>query len=427
MTLRFEGEGFVDAWVEARPDAATPTFTQFFELATREGTISVPATGPGLIAVGCTVNRTTWTDIEEHFHDVTMPATLRSRESALLAPADSTCFFSSVGPNATGAAKPEISAPGGIVVAAMSSDTVPGTAESIFDAPSGACPDGNACLVVDPQHAILSGSSMSAPQVTGAVALLFERDATLTQSDVLLLLQQGARRPTGNVAADYQLGVGALAVGGAMSALEARGAAIVREPAAAQSWMSLSAGTARPDLAWPVQGTVAIRAADGSLADGFDPSRLSLDVSSEGTVTRPLTRVAPGLFRFEVRALPGTGSRAMGVDVRLDGTPLGEPGSRLSGHRSIPIGADRWIALGSTRAYGGCSTSPSPATLPPLFLLPLLALPRLLRPRRPLRAPHRNRQHISMRLIRGDVGIKRIIEPQIPRVDADDRHACEPR
>jgi subtilisin family serine protease len=373
MTLRFEGEGFVDAWVETRPDGSTGPFNEFFELATREGTINVPATAPDLIAVGCTVNRTAWTDADARFHDVTMPATLNSHDSALLAPADSTCFFSSVGPTATGAAKPEISAPGGIVVAAMSSDSVPGLG-SIFDAPSGACPDGNACLVVDPTHAILSGSSMSAPQVAGAVALLFERDATLTQADVLVLLQAGARRPTGNVGSDYQLGAGALAVDGAIAALESRNAPIAREPDAARSWMTLSAGTARPD-GRAVQGTVEVRAADGAIADGFDVARLTLDVGPEGTIARPLTRVAPGLFRFDVRALPGTGSRTMDIDVRLDGVPLGERASRLSGHRSLPIGADRWIALGSPRAYGGCSfSSGRPTRTFPSRLLLLLAL-----------------------------------------------------
>jgi MYXO-CTERM domain-containing protein len=369
--------------VEGRPDGATSLFSEFFELATREGTINVPGTGPDLITVGCTVNRTAWTDLDAHPHDVTMPATLRSRDDALLSPADSTCFFSSVGPMATGAIKPEISAPGGIVVAAMSADAVPSLGSaSIFDAPSGACPDGNACLVVDPGHAILSGSSMSAPQVTGAAALLFERDPTLTQADVLLLLEGGARRPTGNIGSDYQLGTGALSVAGAVSALEARSGASTREPDASQSWMSLSTGSARPDLGWPVQGTVAVRAADGSIADGFDERRLTLDVGSEGTITRPLAPAGPGLFRFEVRALPDTGGRALDLDVRLDGTALGDPASRLSGHRSVPIGADRWIALGSPRAYGGCSLSPAPTTPLAPWLIAALGIGTLARTRR---------------------------------------------
>ena len=351
--LHFEGEGFVDAWVEARPASASVPFTEYFELATREGTINVPATAPGVIAVGCTVNRTRWTDSEMHDHDTT-----GSAHYGLLSPADSTCYFSAAGPTATGAAKPEISAPGAIVIAAMSADAAPkpGSA-SLFDAPSGACPDGNDCLVVDSQHAVLSGSSMSSPQVAGAVALLFEREPTLTQPEILLLLEQGARRPRGRVGTDYQLGVGALAVDGTMAAFDARAAAITREPDPSQSWLSLSSGYTRPDLGWSVAGTVELRAADGSIADGFDSQRLSLDVSSEGTVTRPLARVAAGVYRFELRAQPGTGTRTMEINVRFDGIPIGDGDSHLSGHRSLPIGADRWIAFGSARAYGGCSSS----------------------------------------------------------------------
>ncbi len=351
MALRFEGEGFVDAWVESNPDGASGDFAEFFEVATREGTINVPATSPALITVGCTVNRTQWTDGDLHDHDAT-----RSEYFGRLLPADGICYFSSAGPTAAGVAKPEISAPGATIIGAMSSDAVPGRGhESVFDAPEGACPDGNHCLVVDAKHAVLSGSSMSSPQVAGAIALLFERDAALTQPDVLLLLQEGARRPHATIDVDYQLGAGALAVDGAISALEARSSAIVREPDAAQSWMSLSGGYARPDLGYAIAGTVEVRAADGTIADGFDLARLSLDVSGEGAVTGPLARVAPGLFRFEVRARPDTGSSSIGVDVRLDGASIGERDSGLSGHRSIPIGADRWIARGSPRAYGGCS------------------------------------------------------------------------
>ena len=303
------------------------------------------------------MNRTQWTDSDLHDHDTT-----GSAHYGLLSPADSTCYFSSAGPTATGAPKPEISAPGALVIAAMSADAAPGQGSaSLFDAPSGACPDANDCLVVDSGHAVLSGSSMSSPQVAGAVALLFEREPMLTQPEILLLLEQSARRPRGSIGTDYQLGVGALSVDGAMAAFDARSAAITREPDPSQSWLSLSSGYTRPDLGWSISGTVELRSADGSIADGFDSQRLSLDVSSEGTVTRPLARVAAGIYRFELRAQPDTGARTMEIDVRLDGTPIGERASRLSGHRSLPIGADRWIALGSARAYGGCSLSPAGA------------------------------------------------------------------
>ena len=104
VTLRFEGQGFVDAWVQTALDASAAE--AYFEVATREGTINVPATSPDLIAVGCTVNRTNWIDSTGATLDV---ASVHGY--SFLSPVDSTCYFSSAGPTATGVMKPEISAP----------------------------------------------------------------------------------------------------------------------------------------------------------------------------------------------------------------------------------------------------------------------------------------------------------------------------
>src|SRR5260221_2113193 len=149
-----------------------------------------------------------------------------------------------------------------------------------------------------------------------------------------------------------------------MAAYDARSAAIARDPDAARSWMSLSDGYAHPDARWSVGGTVQLRASDGRIADGFDPQKLTLQVSG-GDVTEPLSRIDAGLWRFAVTGSTGTGSRSMDIDVRFEGVPLGQPGTRLSGHRSLPIGADRWIAGGTARAYGGCPVSRPPPPLPP--------------------------------------------------------------
>jgi subtilisin family serine protease len=373
--LRFEGEGMVEAWSQTNLDASPEQV--FFEVASRDGTINVPATHPDLIAVGCTVNRTTWTDVAGDAYDLE-----KIHGYDLLAPDDSTCYFSSAGPTAIGAMKPEISAPGGFVAAAMSAAASPASSmDSIFAAPAGICKSGDACFVVDPGHALLSGSSMSSPQVAGVVALLLERDRTLTQPEIARLLQQGARRPLGVVGADYQLGAGALDARGAMAAYDARTTAIQREPDAAQSWMSLGATYAHPDLVGSVGGTVEVRARDGSLADGFDPARLSLSVS-DGMVTEPLARVDAGLWHFAVAGAPNGGAQAMDIDVRLDGVTIGTPETRLSGHRLLPVGADRWVAAGTARAYGGCSVSRSseaPALVP---LAPMAVALGVLRRRR---------------------------------------------
>jgi subtilisin family serine protease len=367
MILRFEGDGFVDAWMQTSLDASGEE--AYFEVAIRDGTINVPATHPDLIAVGCTVNRTSWIDSDGNAFDVGAAHGLD-----LFGPVDSTCYFSSAGPTATGVMKPEISAPGALVAAAMSEDAAPAKGkESIFDAPDGICKNGNACFVVDPGHALLSGSSMSSPQVVGAVALLLERDPALTEPELLRLLEQGARRPQGVVGADYQLGVGALDVAGAIAAYDARSSPVTRDPDAASSWMSLSESYAHPDARWSVSGSIELRARDGSLADGFDPHRLSLQATG-GEITEPLARIDTGLWRFAVTGAMGTGSRAIDIDVRFDGVSLGQPGTRLSGHRSLPIGADRWIAVGTARAYGGCSLATPTSQTPMLATVLLLVL-----------------------------------------------------
>src|SRR5205814_12527 len=144
------------------------------------------------------------------------------------------------------------------------------SAATAFGAPAGLCTGGGECLVVDAEHALLSGTSMSTPQVAGAVALLFERDARLTQPEILRLLQSGARRPAGTIIADIQLGAGALDVAGAMDAYDARTTSIARDPDASASWLSFSNTYLHPGSGPPLVGTVEVRAADGSIADGYD-------------------------------------------------------------------------------------------------------------------------------------------------------------
>jgi subtilisin family serine protease len=350
MIVELEGEGFADAWVDARFDETGAAGATFFELATRAGTINVPGSHPDLIAVGCSINRTDWVDSDGVGRDLTGTA------YAFLTPADGSCHFSSAGPTATGASKPDLSAPGAMVAAAMSRDASPGTSPfSAFSAPSGLCAGGGECLVVDSGHALLTGSSMSSPQVAGAIALLFERDPRLTQREILRILQSGARRPFGPIASDLQLGAGALDVAGALEAYEAENSGLVRDPDASASWLSLANGYVHPGAGPPLIGTVEVRAADGSLADGYDQGRLTLEVGDEGILEQALARVAPGLYRFAVRARPGTGTRFLRLDVKIDGVPVGPRGSRVFGHRLVPIGADRWLASGSPRIYGGCN------------------------------------------------------------------------
>ncbi|MDI1447097.1 S8 family serine peptidase [Polyangium sp. 6x1] len=349
FTIRLSGHGDAHLWVTGQEDVSPSRGPGLaFEKAVRQGTISIPASDPNLLAVGCTLNRIGWD-----------PLTLEAIE---LVPAngidwhpDDVCYFSAAGPTPFGVAKPEISAPGGFIAAAMSRDADPRLSPGgLFD--GAGCPKGEPCYVVDETHAVTAGTSMSAPHVAGAVALLFELDrhrnggqSTLTQARVTELLQAGARWPTGTVRHETQLGVGALDLEGARLAFEQEPGPS-GPPSVEKSWWVLSSAYARPDETWPVWGTVELRREDGEIASGIAGTELELSVTN-GVILQPITKVRHGLFRFAVAGESGRAGSKMIVDVRYAGRSIESP-------RELSIGEDVWRSNGTFDATsGGCAWS----------------------------------------------------------------------
>ena len=347
FNVLLRGAGAASLWVVGTGDVGASGV--LFERAIRQGTVTVPASAPGLLAVGCTLNRLQWKPLAS-------PAIVLTELGGVADPVpDGACYFSASGPTPLGVMKPEISAPGGFVVGAMSSEADPRKiAGGLFS--SGGCPGGKPCFLVDEQHAVAAGTSMSAPQVAGAIALLMQIDPTLTQARVTEILEAGARRPTGLVPYDYQLGPGVLDLDGALQALASESPSDMA-PDLGKSWYTLSSAYAEPDAAFPVWGTIELRRADGSLASGLDGTRLAVSVKN-GAVARPLVKVRHGLFRFAVTGAAGHVGEVMTVEVLYDGASLGA--------RTLPIGTDVWTTDGAIDAVGGCAVSgaPSPARWP---------------------------------------------------------------
>ena len=343
MAVLLHGRGDAQLWVTGTGELAAGLLGVglSFERALRAGTIGVPATHPDLIAVGCTLNRNKWKPwgvpglLEiASFGDLDYPAV------------ESTCYFSGAGPTAAGLMKPDVVAPGAYVAGAMSRDADPRkVAGGIFDSPG--CPESApACHVVDETHALTTGTSMAAPEVTGALALLLQRDPTLTQPELRDLIQAGAHFPRGLVPYDYQLGPGALDMLGTLQVLE-RHLAGEAEPDPAKSFYVLSAPYARPDPGSPVVGIVQVRAVDGSVAVGAGGVGLTLHVTGGLIVEQP-TRVRAGTWRFAVAAPRGSGGKLLQIDVRYRGASLGQ--------RTLPIGTDPWTAGSAAAARGsGCA------------------------------------------------------------------------
>lgn len=340
LNVLLRGAGEASLWVVGTGDVGpTAKIGMVFERAIRQGTVTVPASAPGLLAVGCTLNRLKWKPLGAD------PIVISGLAGDDHPEADGACYFSASGPTPLGVIKPEISAPGGFVVAAMSSEADPRKVQGgLFD--SGGCPEkGKPCFVVDDQHAVAAGTSMSAPHVAGAIALLMQIDPTLTQGRVTDILEAGARKPTGRVPYDYQLGPGVLDIEGARQALAdepKEGPA----PDLTKSWYTLSSSYAQPDPAFPVWGTIELRRADGSLASGLDGTMLSVVVKN-GAIVRPLVKVRHGLFRFAVAGAAGHVGEALTLDVRYGDGSLGT--------RTLPIGTDVWTTDGVVDAVGGCA------------------------------------------------------------------------
>jgi subtilisin family serine protease len=119
-----------------------------------------------------------------------------TRQIPFMADSGAIAPFSSRGPTTDGRIKPDISAPGNAVESSLANynmNNFPGNlTTAAFDYGGRRH-----------HYGILQGTSMSAPAVTGAIALLLEADPNLTFAQVKALLQNNARADswTGNVSA----------------------------------------------------------------------------------------------------------------------------------------------------------------------------------------------------------------------------------
>jgi hypothetical protein len=117
--------------------------------------------------------------------------------------------FSSHGPRRDGAQKPDIAAPGKWIVSSLPAGY---QANGFFITPDG-------------QHYASLGTSMACPHVAGAIALMLEKDPSLTHVQVKQILQDTARKDgfTGPNAWTKEFGHGKLDVQAAVNAVQGSG------------------------------------------------------------------------------------------------------------------------------------------------------------------------------------------------------------
>ena len=162
---RGTGSGLVDAYVAFNSLRGVASFV---EGGSNRRLVGTPADGRRVISVGAYSTRDSWPSVDGRRYAVGEADSV-ARGDVLL--------FSSPGPTRDGRLKPEITAPGR-AMSTLSRDA-PVPVELVHP---------------DSAHALLEGTSMAAPHVTGTVALMLARRPTLTPEQVLQALRESARQ-----------------------------------------------------------------------------------------------------------------------------------------------------------------------------------------------------------------------------------------
>lgn len=176
--IEFSGTGgTIDLWISSMTMDA-----RFEQGKADDGKLTIPGTARNPITVGSFISKKSWKDLDDN--------KLTFDSQGEFAVGDISAF-SSQGPVRTEEyQKPNITAPGQIIVSSMSAQASQSNPYSIFNSNNQQYP--NALVNEDGEHGLNSGTSMAAPHVTGAVALLLADQPDLTAIQVRSLIEESA-------------------------------------------------------------------------------------------------------------------------------------------------------------------------------------------------------------------------------------------
>ena len=172
----------LDVWSLVPADAHNAVFLSPFN--SPDMKIGSPGAAGEAITVASFTSRNTWTDSSGASRGVGLAL-------------DTISDFSSPGPLRNGSQKPDVTAPGAMIVSCSSRSALPPAAS-----------------VISGGFRVEGGTSMACPFITGLVALLLERDPSLDPARIKSLLRSNSSVPVANSSAFHPLwGFGLIDVG----------------------------------------------------------------------------------------------------------------------------------------------------------------------------------------------------------------------
>lgn len=170
--------GPLDVWALDDQDAPQVAFSDSHVADSLK--IGSPGSAAGAVTVGAFVTKNAWKDID-------------GKDQAVGLALDEMAPFSSKGPLRNNRRKPDVVAPGAMIVSCLSADSAPPRAQ-----------------IVDAAHVTEAGTSMATPFVSGVIALLLERDPQqdpAATKGALKAVSRIPRKPAGTFDAKWGFGL----------------------------------------------------------------------------------------------------------------------------------------------------------------------------------------------------------------------------